>query len=184
MNKTITSKEAILCVGKEIVIEFGLQGLNIRDVAKRCGVSIGSIYYYFPTKNDLIIETIESVWREIMRDLNFSANDDFLGSVHSLFDYIQRGSEKFPNFFSSHSTSIMAEDKIKGRESMDKYFSHIKKVFLSIIDADKKIRSDAFSEDFTKDMLWDFVINSFITLLIKKSNSCEFILEMIKRSIY
>lgn len=184
MSKAITSKEAILCVGKNIVIELGLQGLNIRDVAKRCGVSVGSIYYYFPTKSDLTIATIESVWREIMQELTFPANDDFLGSVHSLFCDIQKGSEKFPSFFSSHSMSIMAEDKAKGRESMDKYFLKIKKVFVSIMDADKKIRSDAFLEDFTKEDFWDFVINSFITLLIKKANSCDVLLEIIKRSIY
>lgn len=48
MSKTITSQEAILGAGKEIVLEYGLQGLNIRDVAKRCGISVGSIYNYFP----------------------------------------------------------------------------------------------------------------------------------------
>lgn len=184
MNKVITSKEAILCAGKEIVVKFGLQGLNIRDVAKQCGVSVGSIYNYFPTKSDLIIATIESVWREIMKDLTFSGNDDFLGSVYSLFSDIQKSSEKFPHFFSSHSLSIMTEDKTKGRESMDKYFAQIKKAFLSIINADKKIRSDAFSDDFTKEEFWDFVINSIVTLLIKKASSCDVLLGMIKRSIY
>ncbi|HBT65503.1 MAG TPA: TetR/AcrR family transcriptional regulator, partial [Ruminococcaceae bacterium] len=66
MNKSITSQEAILCVGKKIVLEKGMQGLNIRDVARRCGVSVGSIYNYFPTKSDLMVATIESVWKEIM----------------------------------------------------------------------------------------------------------------------
>lgn len=64
LRQVITSKEAILRVGRDIVIKFGLQGLNIRDVAKQCGVSVGSIYNYFPTKSDLIIATIESVWRK------------------------------------------------------------------------------------------------------------------------
>lgn len=65
MNKTITSQEAILCAGKEIVLEKGLQGLNIRDVARRCGVSVGSIYNYFPTKSDLIVATIKYVGKKL-----------------------------------------------------------------------------------------------------------------------
>lgn len=184
MNKVITSKEAILCVGRDIVMKSGLQGLNIRDIAKQCEVSVGSIYNYFPTKSDLIIATIESVWCEMMQNLTFSTDDDFLVSVHSLFCDIQKGSEKFPSFFSSHSMSILEEDKAKGREHMDKYILQLKKGFLSIIDADKDIRHDAFSKDFTKDQFLDFVINNFITLLIKKANTCDVLLEMIKRSIY
>lgn len=184
MNKVVTSKEAILCAGKDIVTKFGIQGLNIRDVAKQCGVSVGSIYNYFPTKSDLTIATIESVWREIMQNLTFSSNDDFLESVNSMFADIQKGSEKFPSFFSSHSMSIMTQDKVKGKESMDRYFRQIKKTFISILNDDKRIRNDAFTENFTKDMFWDFVISNIITLLINKADSCEVLLEIIKRSIY
>lgn len=37
MNKVITSEDAILSVCRNIVAESGLQSINIRDVAKKCG---------------------------------------------------------------------------------------------------------------------------------------------------
>ncbi|NLC64792.1 MAG: TetR/AcrR family transcriptional regulator, partial [Erysipelothrix sp.] len=66
------SKEAILSVGKEIVSQSGINALNMRNIAQRCNISVGSVYNYFPSKGDLIIATIESVWQEIIYD---SQND-------------------------------------------------------------------------------------------------------------
>ena len=59
MNKTLISKEYILSKCKEMVIESGIQSLNMRDVASRCSVSVGTVYNYFPSKSDMIVATIE-----------------------------------------------------------------------------------------------------------------------------
>ena len=94
MNKIITSEEAILSACREFVAESGLQSINIRDVAKKCGVSIGSIYNYFPTKSDLIVATIESIWKEIMNGLVVRRNQsDFRQCIEGLYRDIRNGSE-------------------------------------------------------------------------------------------
>lgn len=185
MNKIITSQEAILSVGKEIVIENGLQGLNMRDLAKRCGVATGSIYYYFPTKSDLIVATIESIWKDIMQGNKVSKDQsNFVDSIQSLFLNILKGLEKYPYFFSSHSMNVEAFDKIKGRDSMNKYFSHIKDGLMTILNTDIYVKSDTFSSSFTKEDFIDFVISNLVTLLMKQANSCDFLLDVIRRIIY
>lgn len=185
MNKAITSQEAILCVGKEIVLEFGLEGLNIRDVARRCGVSVGSIYNYFPTKSDLIIATIESVWKDIMNGYKVCEDQrSFVDNIQSLFLNIQKGPVNYPSFFSAHSMSVAAIDKEKGRESMDKYFLNMKKGLLATLNADSMVNDDAFSPAFTKEDFIDFVFSNLMTLLVEQANSCNFLLEVIRRIIY
>lgn len=185
MNKTITSQELILSVAKEIVLEFGLQGLNIRDVAKKCGVSVGSIYNYFPTKSDLIVATIESVWKDIMHGYKVCEEQhNFVQNIKSLFLNIQKGSQKFPSFFSAHSMSVATIDKAKGRGSMDKYFSHMKNGLLATLNADTQVKCDTFSSSFTKEDFIDFVFSNLITLLMKQANSCDFLLEAIRRILY
>lgn len=185
MNKTITSKEAILNVGKEIVLEFGLQGLNIRDVARRCGVSVGSIYNYFPTKSDLTIATIESVWKDIMHDYKSClTQQSFTGNIQSLFNNIQKGFGGNTSFFIAHSMSVATLDKQKGRESMNNCFAHMKNGLLAMLNADSGIKEDTFSPTFTKEDFIDFVFSNLITLLMKQSKSCDFLLEVIRRIIY
>lgn len=185
MNKTLTSREEILCVGKEIIIQSGIQALNMRDVAHKCSVSVGSVYNYFPSKGDLIVATIESVWTEIMHDSKgCSAQLGFAENVLFLFKNIQKGCQKYPSFFSVHSMSLANVDKNKGREVMEHYFVHIKKGLLESLHQDQDIRKDAFSDMFSKSDFVDFVFSNIVTLLMKEANTCDFLLEVVKRMIY
>src|ERR1700754_320847 len=43
----------ILRAGRSLLHEHGLAGLQMRDVAKRAGVGLGTVYTYFPTKEAL-----------------------------------------------------------------------------------------------------------------------------------
>ena len=137
------------------------------------------------SKSDLIIATIESVWTEIMHDSKGCVSRyDFAESVLSLFNRVQKGCEKYPSFFSVHSISVANLDKDKGREVMKRYFAHIKNGLLESLHRDQGIRKNAFSEEFTKPDFVDFVFSNIITLLTKEAKSCDFLLEIVKRTIY
>lgn len=185
MNKSVTSQEAILRIGKEIILEKGMQGLNIRDVARRCGVSVGSIYNYFPTKSDLMVAIVESVWKEIMHGYKICKEQhSFVDSVQTLFLTIQKGSEKYPSFFSAHSMSLAALDKEKGRQSMERYFAHIRQGLLITLNVDSEVNENNFTPSFQKEDFIEFVFTNLITLLIQGTASCDFLLEVIRRIIY
>ena len=185
MNKIITSEEAILSACREFVAESGLQSINIRDVAKKCGVSIGSIYNYFPTKSDLIVATIESIWKEIMNGLVVRRNQsDFRQCIEGLYRDIRNGSEQFKDFFSSHSIDVMRSDRSKGRIGMEQYLRQMKLMLEEILVADTSVREHAFNEHFTRQDFIDFVLSNVVSLLVKKANSCDFLLEIITRTIY
>lgn len=63
MPKIIESpKEAIMEHAKNIVLKDGYDQLTIRNVAKDAGVSIGTVYNYFPTKRDLMVQLLEDYW--------------------------------------------------------------------------------------------------------------------------
>jgi AcrR family transcriptional regulator len=55
-------RAAILYHAKNIVIEEGFEKLTIRKVAKNAGISIGTVYNYFPTKRDLTVQLMEDYW--------------------------------------------------------------------------------------------------------------------------
>ena len=86
MNTTVTSKEEILRISRELIQTQGWKAINIRAVAKECNISIGSIYNYFHNKSDLIVATVESVWQDIF---HFPENtvlfNSFVGCVRMGF---------------------------------------------------------------------------------------------------
>jgi AcrR family transcriptional regulator len=51
--------EAILIATTHILVEFGYERTNTNKIAERAGVSIGSLYQYFPSKEAIIAALIE-----------------------------------------------------------------------------------------------------------------------------
>ena len=65
MNTVITSQEAIMQVCRRIVAEKGLKALNMRLVADECHIALGTLYNYYGDKDELVLATVESIWRDI-----------------------------------------------------------------------------------------------------------------------
>ena len=104
--------------------------------------------------------------------------------VNAINKFIAKECEKYPSFFSAHSMSVATLDKEKGRQSMERYFSHMKKGLLATLHADSQVKEDAFCPAFNKEDFIDFVFSNLMTLLMQQANSCDFLLEAIRRIIY
>ena len=46
---------------------------------------------------------------------------------HMVFESIQQGGQKYPEFLSKHTMVLAAEDKVVGQKMMQKYLVHLKK---------------------------------------------------------
>lgn len=185
MNKVVTSKEDILAVSKEIVAKNGIQEINMRNVAKQCGVAVGSVYNYFPSKNDLMIAVIDAIWKEIIQGLSdCTLSSGFLENIEKLFYSVKSGGERYPFFFSIHSISVAKSGKDKGRETMNQYFESVKYDLLHSLQKDKRVKQEFFSEKCTQTDFIEFVFSNLISLLIRKQDSCDVLLEIVKGTIY
>ena len=185
INTLVTSKEAILKVCREIVSEKGIPALNMRAVAQACHVAVGSLYNYFPSKDDLILATIESVWQDIFHmERECREPLPFPRYVQWIFESVQLGAKEYPNFFTAHSLSFASSGKSKAKDTMERYFSHIKEGMTKALRADRAVRKNAFHADFTEVDFIDFVLNNLLMLLTQQKKRCDILLEMICRTIY
>lgn len=185
MNTVVTSREAILATCRDLISEKGLASLNMRAVASACGLALGSIYYYFPSKNDLLIAAIESVWEDIFR-LKEAGKDEtsFPEYIAKCFQQIRKGIEKYPNFFTIHSISLSSNAQDKARNSMDHYLGKVREQILASIRKDARIKETAFTNGLEEDEFLDFVISNMISFLVQKRSDCRVLVEVIKRTIY
>lgn len=185
INTIVTSREAILAVCRGLAAEKGLQALNIRTVAQRCGISIGSVYTYFPSKADLVAATVQTIWQDILHMETISQqSDSFPNYVTWLFDSLRSGAADYPNFLADHSMSFTNSEKGKGRQVMEAYFDHVKAGMLTALQSDSKVSKAAFSEQFKKSDFVDFIFFSLLSLLVKQEPSCDMLTEIIRRTIY
>lgn len=179
------SRESIINISKEIVSKEGIQAVNMRYISKKADFAVGSIYNYFPSKTDLLIGTVGSIWEDIFHiDKDLNEFNRFTEYIDKLFENIREKSKNYPNFFTLHSIGFITDGGNKGKDTMDKYFYHIEEKLIEILNRDKNIREDAFNENFTKEDFIDFVFSNIIIFLMRDKSDCKILIEMINRSIY
>ena len=185
MNAVVTSKEAIMKVCRKIVAEKGLTALNVRMVAKECNIALGTLYNYYSDKNELVIATVESVWKDIFYMKNeYEGSFSFPDYIVHIFHCIQEGVAKYPGFFSAHSVSIAKSKQDEAKSIMEKYFEHMKQKMTEVLHSDAAVDFSKFSGVFTESDLIDFVLNNILILLVEKKENCTTLVELVRRAIY
>lgn len=182
MNKVVTSREQILEVGKTIVLQQGAQTLNIRAVASLCGISVGSVYNYFPSKTELLSAIIAEIWNDI-----FFASEppsDFLSYLAQLFQQMEKLGNRHPCFLGVHSISFTDIDREKGRQIMEDYFLKIRLSLKKVLAEDPLIPCEVFDENLTVDDVVDIVFSSLVSMLTDRNYNYRSFLELLKRTLH
>ena len=58
-ERTVKSIDEILALSFKYMTEHGLENTSIRDLASETGMSLGSIYYWFDDKDDLVLNSVK-----------------------------------------------------------------------------------------------------------------------------
>lgn len=69
----------ILEAAKHRFMQHGVDGASLRAIAKDAKTSIGMVYYYYPTKDDLFFAVVETVYERFLSKLEVALNPE--GSV-------------------------------------------------------------------------------------------------------
>lgn len=63
-------REIILLAAQKLFSKKGVSGVNMRDIAREAGVSVGFIYRYFSGQTDIFLELFEAGATEIYKRVN------------------------------------------------------------------------------------------------------------------
>jgi AcrR family transcriptional regulator len=58
-------KEEIMECTREMIKKSGAAQINIRDIAKNCGIATGTFYNYFGSKQEIIISLMAADWEKM-----------------------------------------------------------------------------------------------------------------------
>lgn len=89
--------ELIVETARELIGTLGNDAVSVREIAKRAGIPISSIYQYFPDKNAVLREIMQRYLDEIRQQLlqSYAQVDSFEG----LLEAVDLGVDRFVQFF-------------------------------------------------------------------------------------
>ena len=65
MGKDNQTRERLLFLAKKEFFRQGFQDVSMRDISAVTGMALGNIYYYFKTKDEIFVEILRPVLKEI-----------------------------------------------------------------------------------------------------------------------
>lgn len=188
MNKTDISEEKIIAVSIEILQKNQDADFSMRQVAKACGISVGSVYNYFPSKADLSVALIKTLWgRMFYVEQTGESNAPVLGYpayVARLYEEVYRMQKEYHNFFLMHRTLFEVTGKSQGREAMELYLGHMKKRLLEVLNRDENVNERRWTSFFTREKLVEFTLQNIISALSQEATDCDFLEELLRRIVY
>lgn len=96
-SELVSKRQAIMQSMLSLIYEYGIQGTPMSLVAKQAGVSPGTIYHYFESKDDLIYQ--------IVHDIRLAVHDNFFKPEYESLDYynqFKNGWISLAKFFYEH----------------------------------------------------------------------------------
>lgn len=70
----------IIAAARELFLAHGVEGTSLRQIARSADTSVGMIYYYFTTKDDLFLAVVEEDYGLILADMKEALADGAPGS--------------------------------------------------------------------------------------------------------
>ncbi|KNF08349.1 TetR-family transcriptional regulator [Gottschalkia purinilytica] len=184
-KQKLNCKETILNSAREIAFEKGLSNVNIRDVAKKSDIALGTVYNYFPTKGDLLASVIESFWIDARSYiyLHSDTNHDFYENIQNMYKNLSSYFYEFEKNWLNQIALIKSEDKVTGKQKMDEYLLEIQKEIIHLMDMDQNIKNHKWTEALTKEKCASFILNNFMFMINKKENNIDYFIEILKRTL-
>lgn len=173
-----TKRNSILEIGIDEFANKGFDKANINVIARRADVSVGSLYKYFNTKEDLFLTCVyHGIGRteEVLQEVT-SSDEDLLQKVEHVvraiqkFSRLQRNYFKLYNEMTSENKSELVWKLASGMESVSA------KIYTEAIEQAQK--EGSVRGDFDPKLFAFFLDNLFTTLQF--SYSCEYYRERFK----
>lgn len=80
------AKEAIMDSASKLFFEVGYHETGMDDIAKQIGVTKGTLYLYFNSKEELLNETCKRNMTLVEESLNSTISGDFVESIEHFFE--------------------------------------------------------------------------------------------------
>ncbi|MGI5824780.1 MAG: TetR/AcrR family transcriptional regulator [Bacillota bacterium] len=186
MKSAKITKEQIFKAAKKIAHEQGLKQVNIRNVAKECQVSVGSVYNNYETKGDLVFDVVKDYWQSAFDRESLSAlpPEDFCEFFGEFYQLVGKKLMGFMSEWVSVMSAFSDSEKMMGKRKEAEIFDEVRNILSRVMAADKKIQAKIWQEKFDREEMLDFIIFNMLNMLKQGRRDCSFFIKVLRELLY
>ena len=158
-------QQLILSKAKEILYNEGYLKLTMRNISKACDIALGTIYNYYPTKKELLVEMMTDYWREYFYKIGsvIDLDNTFYDKLNKIFNELSIFIKTFKEIWLKpelYNNPTYVKNGLK-KESIyiEKLILFIENIIIKEINANN-IKSKLDTYEIAK-----FIIMNFITMI-------------------
>lgn len=162
----------------------GLAALDIRGVAEACGVSVGTIYNCFPTKDDLMVEVIGTFWGNVFQEdlCRVVPGERFDAFVVRLHSALTSGLAAFRSDWLPQISALSMQGRDAGKLRETELFNHMRAGLQAVLAADPD--ADVARAGVSAEELVAFVLDSLIHTLSAGEGDCRVLAHLLSAALY
>ena len=113
-------RERLLESAKSILLRQGYDRLTIRAVAGACGVAVGTVYNYFPSKEVLVASVMLEDWQTALARMREGAAKASCAveGLHSVFQAIATFARLYAGVWSQYASRVNATELLRSRHHL------------------------------------------------------------------
>ena len=135
----INRKEAICDAAAQLFNQKGYDQVSMREIAKHAGTTIGNLTYYFPKKEDIVIQIVSELHEDFQIYLNAELSGvDLLKDLILSYKKVEETEHRFPFYFKNLNDLVKSSDyfKSKGFDFQIKLYNYYNSCFITLQNAD------------------------------------------------
>ena len=185
MPKQVIAPEKLVAQAYAIASRDGISALSVRKVAAACGIAVGSVYGYFPTKADLTAAVLTRFFDE-----NLSDELCVVRPCERFTSYVRRFHEALSSARVDMSVDWFAEMRRLPSSEQEALaavrapmLAHIERGLMRVLDADEAVDRSRLVGPLSAERLCRYVLRAVFASLVE-GNECETLFALLDASLY
>ena len=147
-NQKNQRKEEVIIAALEVFKKEGIENAKIVDIAERAEIGVASVYRYFKTKPDLVVEAACKFWKDEISELyTYYIEENFLNKdgitkvreILEVFLKLYNGHQEFMQFIDEFDRYVVREKISKEKLKLyEKSIIDLKPVMIDALECGKK----------------------------------------------
>ena len=181
MPKQVIDPEKLVSQAYAIASRDGISALSVRKVASACGIAVGSVYGYFPTKADLTAAVLTRFFEENLSDELCAVR---LGERFT--SYVRRFREALCAARADMSVDWFAEMRrlpSAEQEALEAVRAPMERGLARVLDADEAVDRCRLVGPMSVEALCRYVLRSIFASLME-GGECETLFALLDAALY